>query len=132
MAQQFKHHYTPEQARTLLPQVRDWLRQMTEQRDRLQEQERQLQALAAPGRDLGGTLVDNWVRTLTALQDLLLEFYRRDIQIKDLDRGLLDFPTLIDGKEVFLCWELSESDIGYWHDLQAGYAGRRPLRGGGH
>ena len=127
MEPRFSHHYTREEARALLPQLRGWLQEMASRRDLLQEQERQLQSLAAPGRDLGGPLVHNWVRTLADLQGLLLEFYRREIQIKDLDRGLLDFPAMIEDKEVFLCWELSEADIEFWHELEAGYAGRRPI-----
>jgi hypothetical protein len=61
------------------------------------------------------------------MQAVLLEFQQREIQIKDLERGLLDFPAIIGGKEVFLCWEQDEEDIEYWHDLDAGYAGREHL-----
>ena len=53
----------------------------------------------------------------------MLEFQRREIQVKDIDRGLIDFPALLGGKEVFLCWEQDEEDIEFWHDLDAGYAG---------
>ena len=81
----------------------------------------------APGSDLGGELVNTWVRTLADLEDVLLEFQRREIQVKDLERGLVDFPALIGGKEVFLCWEQDEEDVEFWHDLDAGYAGRERL-----
>ena len=47
--------------------------------------------------------------------------------IKDIDRGLIDFPAIIDDREVFLCWELGEDEVAYWHDLEAGYGGREPL-----
>jgi hypothetical protein len=59
----------------------------------------------------------------------LFEFYSRDIQIKDLERGLVDFPAFIDGNEVFLCWEESEPDIQFWHPLDAGFAGREKIEG---
>jgi hypothetical protein len=49
------------------------------------------------------------------------------VQIKDFDRGLVDFPHLRDGREVFLCWELDEDDIAFWHDIDGGYAGRERL-----
>ena len=55
------------------------------------------------------------------------EFQRREIQVKDIDRGLMDFPAIIGGKEVFLCWEQDEEDIEFWHELDAGYAGRERL-----
>ena len=47
--------------------------------------------------------------------------------VKDLDRGLVDFPHLRDSQEVFLCWMVGEKKIGYWHDLDSGFAGRQPL-----
>jgi len=80
-----------------------------------------------PGIDLGGNLVNEWVRTMARLKDVLVEFEQREIEIKDVDRGLIDFPALRDGKEVFLCWEMGEEDIEFWHDLDAGYRGRERL-----
>jgi len=48
-------------------------------------------------------------------------------QLKDMEMGLIDFPAIRDGREVYLCWKLGEEQIGYWHDVEAGYAGRQPL-----
>jgi hypothetical protein len=81
----------------------------------------------SPGSDLGGDLVNTWVRTLADLEGVLQEFQRREIQVKDIDRGLVDFPAIIGGREVFLCWEKDEEDIEFWHELDAGYAGRERL-----
>ena len=50
-----------------------------------------------------------------------------DLVVRDLDRGLVDFPALIDGREVYLCWLLDEPAVGHWHGIEAGFAGRRPL-----
>jgi hypothetical protein len=50
-----------------------------------------------------------------------------DIVMRDLDRGLVDFPSLRGGQEVYLCWTLGEPSVGFWHDLDAGAAGRREL-----
>ena len=127
MAHQFHKHYEVAEARALLPQIRRWLGQLAKQREKLQDEEKTLLQLMTPGTDVGGPVVNEWLRTLTAVQELLREFHQRDIQIKDLERGLIDFPALRDGKEVFLCWEKSEEDIGFWHDLEAGYAGREKL-----
>ncbi len=79
------------------------------------------------GHDLGGKLVNGWLRDLARIKGLLDEFQNRQIEIKDLERGLIDFPAFIEDKEVFLCWEKCEDDIEFWHDLTAGYAGREPL-----
>jgi hypothetical protein len=51
----------------------------------------------------------------------------RDIVLRDLERGLVDFPALRDGHEVYLCWVEGEPDIEFWHDLDAGFAGRQSL-----
>ena len=129
MAYRFLKHYTRAEARGLLPQIRRWLKRAQDRRAELERRDERLGAMMEPGRDLGGDLVNAWVRAMPDLKDALLEFHRRDIQIKDLDRGLIDFPALIGGKEVFLCWEQDEEDIEFWHELDAGYAGRERLSG---
>jgi hypothetical protein len=127
MACQFQKHYTREEVRALLPRVRLWLNRMSQLRADLEKFEGRLSGLMSPGCDLGGELVNTWVKTLAHLEEILLEFQRREIQVKDLDRGLLDFPAIIGKKEVFLCWEQDEEDVEFWHDLDAGYAGRERL-----
>ena len=127
MAWQFQKHYTRDEARYLLPQIRQWLTRSAELQAELQKIEERLGGLMAPGSDLGGELVNSWVRTLVDLEGVLLEFQRREIQVKDLQRGLVDLPAILDGREVFLCWEQDEEDIEFWHELDAGYAGRERL-----
>jgi hypothetical protein len=127
MTWHFRKHYTIEEARALLPQVRKWLQRLNQLRGELEKQETRLEGLMAPGCDLGGSLVNTWVRTLADTKEAFLEFHRRDIQLKDPVRGLLDFPAIIGGREVFLCWEQDEDDIEFWHDLDTGYAGRERL-----
>src|SRR3954454_20518197 len=56
------------------------------------------------------------------------EFDARDIVLRDLDGGLIDFPSLREEREVYLCWIDGEADIGFWHELDAGSAGRPALR----
>jgi hypothetical protein len=127
MAHHFQKHYTRDEARELLPRVRQWLKQIKELKAEVQKCEERLGGLMAPGCDLGGELVNRWIRTLAGLEALFLEFHRREIQIKDVERGLVDFPAIIGGREVFLCWEQDDEDIEFWHDLDAGYAGRERL-----
>ncbi len=123
----FRKHYTQPEASALLPQVRVWLGELARCRTELAKTEAALESLQAPGVDLGGTVVNRWLRTLASLHDVAAEFERREIQIKDLDRCLIDFPAIIGGKEVFLCWEEGEEDVQFWHDLDSGYAGREHL-----
>ncbi len=127
MAYQFKQHYTRDEARALLPQIRQWLKQLSALRQKLNDGDQRLARLMAGGNDVGGETVNRWVRVAADVKATLAEFQRREIQIKDLDRGLIDFPAILDGKEVFLCWEQDEEDIEFWHDLHSGYAGRERL-----
>lgn len=127
MSFRYTKHYSRDEARALLPKIRRWFERLTELRSELDRHDELLSGLMASGVDAGGVTVNNWARNLAEIRSLLMEFYRREIQVKDLDRGLIDFPALRDGREVFLCWEQSEVDIEFWHDLDTGYGGREPL-----
>jgi hypothetical protein len=127
MNYRFTKHYTRDEARALLPQIRDWLGQITHWRGQVELFDKRLGSLNADGQDIGGATVNNWIRAISSLQAVLMEFERREIFIKDVERGLLDFPAIIGGKEVFLCWEADEDDVEFWHDLETGYGGREKL-----
>jgi hypothetical protein len=127
MANKFKKHYTREEARALLPKVRQWLEELGELRIELEQNDRRLSGMMVSGQDMGGNLVNRSVKVLGGMKELLQRFEVREIMIKDLQRGLIDFPALIGGKEVFLCWEKDETDIEFWHDIDSGFAGREPL-----
>ena len=83
--------------------------------------------MGAGGDDICGESVNSLVRMLAECKDVLGEFRSREIQIKDVSRGLIDFPSLRDGREVFLCWEKDDDDIEFWHDLDSGFAGREKI-----
>jgi hypothetical protein len=123
----FEKHYTLAEARELLPLVKEWLDRLVQLRGDLEYHEERLEKLRNEGADLGGASVNGSTRCLAEIKAVVTEFYRRQIQIKDLDRGLIDFPAFLGDKEVFLCWKKGEEDIRFWHDLDAGYAGRQPL-----
>src|SRR5437660_2602534 len=72
-----------------------------------------------PGRDVARSLVE--------LSRALGELDAVGVILRDVDRGLIDFPSLRDGEEVYLCWLLDEDEIAFWHEPEAGFAGRRPL-----
>ena len=127
MSHKFSKHYTLEEARAMLPQIRSELQRLEHFREQMRKDEQRLSAIIEKGADAGGGTVNRWVRTLADFQDLLRDFEIREIIIKDLNRGLVDFPAIIGGREVFLCWEKDEEDIEFWHDLDGGYAGRERL-----
>ncbi len=127
MLHRFQKHYTIEEARALLPQIREWLAEIDRLRRRLKQLDERITQILAGGVDVGGESVNTQIKLLAKLQHVFHEFEERQIQIKEIDRGLIDFPAIIAGKEVFLCWEQDEDDIEFWHDLDTGYAGREKL-----
>jgi len=73
----------------------------------------------------GGAL---YAVALTNFTSEIGELEALGVQLKDFDRGLVDFPSLRDGKVVLLCWQLGEGEeVEWWHDMDAGFAGRTPL-----
>ena len=82
--------------------------------------------LPADGGEPGKVVSEGFVE----LRELMLELGERDIVLRDLDRGLIDFPSIRDGEEVYLCWLEGEDEIGFWHEPEAGFAGRRRLDDG--
>ncbi len=127
MSYLFDKHYTRAQARQLLPQLTTWLRQLQQLHEAITRHETRMSGAINGGADMGGETVNSWIKDLAGYQEVMHELQTRRIQLKDLSRGLIDFPAIIGGKEVFLCWELGEEDIEYWHDLDAGYIGRELL-----
>ena len=127
MELRFEKHYTRDEARALLPQIRQWLAGLNRLRKDVEKFERRLSQMSAQSDDIGGETVNDWIRALADMQQILVGFQRREIFIKDLDRGLIDFPAIIGGREVFLCWESDEDDVEFWHDLESGFAGRERL-----
>jgi hypothetical protein len=127
MPHRFTKHYTRDEARALLPQIREWLATLARLRAEVERYEQRLSGLNAEGRDTGGDTVNRWIRALAGMQEILAGFQQRQIFVKDLTRGLVDFPAILGGKEVFLCWESDEEDIEFWHDLETGYGGREKL-----
>ncbi|HEX3797296.1 MAG TPA: DUF2203 domain-containing protein [Verrucomicrobiae bacterium] len=127
MAHKFKKHYTREEASALLPKLREWLDRLVELRSELEKNDRRIAGLMAEGQDTGGELVNQSIKLLSEIKGLLQHFSDREIMIKDLARGLIDFPALIGDREVFLCWEKDEENVEFWHDIDSGFAGREPL-----
>jgi hypothetical protein len=124
---QFRKHYTREEARQLLPQIEDWLQELVHLNERLTQAAHRVAQLVSTGHDRGGPTVEEYLELQTHCLQLLGEFEKREILVKDLSRGLVDFPSILGGREVFLCWERGEEDVEFWHEIDEGYAGRERL-----
>jgi hypothetical protein len=122
--------FTVDEANALLPSVRQILRKLQRSRKRLGTY-RKAAKLAAEGAEQGGGGMDNGVHYATLLTGFAAEMSELEalgVQLKDFERGLVDFPSLREGRVVLLCWQLGEGDqLEWWHDMEAGFSGRTPL-----
>jgi hypothetical protein len=122
--------FTLEEANALLPAVREILRRIQSSRRRLSVYRRQAKLAAEGAEQGGGGMEGGWLyaKILTKLTDEIAELDVIGVQLKDFDRGLVDFPSLREGRVVLLCWQLGEGDqLEWWHDMDAGFSGRTPL-----
>ena len=122
-----ERHYSLEQANAALEWVGERIGRLRAAQAQLTDAEaREALTKAAPENGGGepGRVVSE---AFLELRDALGELQAMEVVLRDLDRGLVDFPALRDGREVYLCWEEGEEGIGWWHDLDAGHAGRQPL-----
>ena len=128
-------HFTPEEANAELEHVRPLVEQLVTTRQEhattLERQEELEQKIRGNGGGIppaelaqATAEVDAVARRLARLVD---EITAHGAQVNDLDSGLIDFPALHHGETVLLCWQLGEDEIAWWHRVDDGFAGRRPL-----
>jgi hypothetical protein len=122
-----ERHWTPEEANQLRPIVGAIVRRLRAAREVLTgegfDDEFALLAESTGGAWPGPERARAAVEVTLGFEQL----ERLDIVVRDLERGLIDFPAVIDGHEVYLCWLLDEPSVTHWHAIEAGFAGRRPL-----
>jgi len=128
--------FTLSEAQTLLPLLESLLVKTQAAGRRAAELDAELQQLTQRILLSGGLHVDvpatarrraEREKALKEAQDTLAEIDEIGVQVKDLNQGLLDFPCLLDGETVLLCWKQGEKEIGFWHTVDAGFAGRQPV-----
>jgi hypothetical protein len=128
--------FTLSEAQTILPLVEALLIKAQDAGRRAAELESEMQQLTQRIFLSGGMHVNvaaaarrraEREKALQEAQDTLAEIDEIGVQVKDLNQGLLDFPCLLDGETVLLCWKRGEKEIGWWHTTESGFAGRRPL-----
>ena len=124
-----ERHYTLEQANAAIPWVRERIDRLREARTGLSDEEAR-SALAEAGPTNGGGEPGRVVSdAFLEMRSALAQLQAAEVVLRDLDRGLLDFPSLRNGEEIYLCLEDGEDEIGYWHAPDAGFDGRTPLDG---
>ena len=122
--------FTIQEANALLPSVRAILAKIQGAYRRLSQYRDEARKAAEAAEQGGGGIADG-VAYANVLTDLTAEMSELDtlgVQLKDFERGLIDFPSLRDGRVVLLCWQMGEGDeLEWWHDVESGFAGRMPL-----
>jgi hypothetical protein len=122
-----ERHFTREEANALLPQLSPMLTQLREAKDELTDAEaHEALSEAAPGNGGGDEGRQVGVAFLE-VRRILETIEQSGIVLRDIDRGLIDFPAVMDDREVYLCWELGEDEVAFWHELETGFGGREPL-----
>jgi hypothetical protein len=120
-------HFTLEQANATLPSLKPLLRELRDAKDLLTDSEaREVLTDSAPGNG-GGEPGRQVGEAFLEVRRMLSALTEAGIVVRDIDRGLVDFPSIRSDQEIYLCWELGEDRIGFWHDLESGYRGRLPL-----
>jgi hypothetical protein len=127
--------FTPAEANSALSEVRPVAERLVAVRERMRELERSQGELAtAIGGNGGGYAASDLSAAeseLSGLADAAIACVEKleelGVTVKDLDLGLLDFPALLDGRVVELCWHVGEEAVAFWHEVGEGYAGRKPI-----
>ncbi|GIV69536.1 DUF2203 domain-containing protein [Caldilinea sp.] len=121
-------YFTLEEAQATLPQVKKLMEQVqSARREILRLRPDALPAIEQAALNGGNKLLGELAVHAMRLEEGVRGIMALGAVIKDIDAGLVDFVGLRNGREIFLCWRYGEEEIGYWHELNAGFAGRRPL-----
>jgi hypothetical protein len=129
-------YFTLAQAERTLPKIEERIREALFVKAEHQRADEELRATARRIFMSGGAMVDrnhlakvkeNRNAAATQLQEACEQIQEYGCLVKDLDIGLIDFPTLYNGREVYLCWRLGEDKIQFWHPIESGFRGRQPI-----
>lgn len=128
--------FTLDEAHALLPILESLLRTAIEGKRLIEDVDKELQEVAHRVFLNGGTLLKivplarrkmEREKALQRVKDAVAEIHATGVQVKDVDIGLLDFPCVVEGKTVLLCWKFGEEKITHWHGTSEGFAGRKPI-----
>ena len=128
-------YFTPEEATEALGEVRPLTEELVGHRHALVELQERQAVLVARIAGNGGNVEPHELQEVQERLDeevagiarCVARIHRVGALVKDLDEGLVDFPAQREGEEVLLCWRLGEDEVGYWHGVEEGFSGRRPL-----
>jgi hypothetical protein len=121
-------YYTLQQANEALQIIRPIMDEVQAIRQKiLANQPEAWPAIEKSAGNGGNKALSKMVQDFEKLDALIHQILDTGAQVKDINTGLLDFPALKNGREVYLCWQYGEGDIAFWHEVEDGYAGRQPI-----
>jgi hypothetical protein len=121
-------YFTLKEANAALEQLRPLVEQMLEIRRELLSLQPELEPVLQKALGNGGSRAASQASVyFEQLREIIDRIQESGVEMKDVNSGLLDFRSLREGREVYLCWRFGEDEIRYWHDIDAGFAGRQPL-----
>lgn len=120
-------HFTRAEADALLPSLEPILRELQTAVTSLTDAEAHEVLSEASAGNGGGAEGKQVGEAFLQVRGMLAALQAEGVVVRDIARGLLDFPAVIDGQEAYLCWQLGEEAVGFWHELESGFQGRRPL-----
>ncbi len=121
-------YFTLQEANAALQVIRPWMEEIQAIRRNILAHQPEIWPAIEKSAGNGGNLtLSRLVREFERLDDLLHRVQAMGTLVKDINTGLLDFPALREGREVYLCWQYGEEKIAFWHEVEAGFAGRQPI-----
>jgi len=121
-------YFTLQEANETLEIIRPWIDEIQAIRQEILARKRDVWPVVERAAGNGGSRVaSKLVVEFGRLDALVHQIKDTGVLFKDINLGLLDFPALKEGREVYLCWKYGEGDIAFWHEIEAGYAGRQSI-----
>jgi hypothetical protein len=124
------HYFTIEEANSALELIRPLIEEILEIRDEILTHKPEIwPAIERSAGNGGNATLSKVAEDFDRLDRLVHRVLDTGVQVKDINTGLLDFPAWRADHEVYLCWKYGEDKIRYWHEINAGFAGRQPIEG---
>ena len=123
-----KKYFTVEEANALIPELNDWVPRLQELFSIMHKGFPDIQKARSKAEYSGGSIYGtDYLKVALKANQITKNLEKRGCVVKGIEMGLVDFPSIREGREVYLCWKIPEQEIRYWHDLDAGFAGRQPI-----
>lgn len=124
-------YFTVEEANSLIPKLETLLLKLRSKQVELDSFKPVIDTIAAksayPSRNGGHAKGLGYAKTMQDFVELINQLNSYGCVLKDIPQGLVDFPAIRDGREVYFCWKLGETEIEFWHELDTGFIGRKPI-----